>query len=263
MRGRRNRTSEPLSLFSLQDIITCLTGIMILIVLILALEAMMAPEERAVGVHVEVPDLAYMENRLQELQQKKMELLQTLARREPLDPTLTPADRVRKVIEMRQRLSFLEQLVRDQNLARQKLGEKQIPILNEVHRIREELKALRGENKKWAEIAVSAPNWVTFLPGKGMDKTPHLLVVDAHTVNVISLGEPDRSRQWNMQVNENSLKTLMTDANRTREYFIILLKPSGALTGLEMYQTLRKAGFNAGYDTLEEDALVLTPEVLL
>jgi hypothetical protein len=246
----------------LQDIITCLTGIMILIVLILALEAMLVPEEGAAGVHIEIPDVVFMQKRLEDLEKQKQDLLAELVRREPLDPELSPADRVRKVIEMRQRLTFLEGEVREQSLARQRLSQQQIPVLNELHQLREDSKALRDEDEKWEKVATSASNWVTFLPGKGVEKTAHLLVVDALEVKLISLGEPERNREWAVSSNSDSLAGLMRQADNTKEYFVILLKPSAAEIGLAMYHILRGAGFNAGYDTLEEDALVVAPEVI-
>lgn len=263
MRGRRDRgSSAPVSLFSLQDIITCLTGIMILIVLILAVEAIATPESQGRGVHIDLPSVEELEARFKALQEERDELVSQIGMRNPQADSLSAADKVRATLKLKQQRTDQIRQETALELSQEKQQERLMELLNRKHRRAEELEGLREEMESFNEKAMRATSMVRFLPGEGLDKTPHLLVSDRNGVQVLSLAEPIRDQAWSPALTERGLRRLLTDADTEKEYFVVILKPSGADLGLELYETIRTAGFQAGYDTLEENAWVLPSEVV-
>lgn len=262
MRGRRDRgSSAPVSLFSLQDIITCLTGIMILIVLILAVEAIATPDSQGRGVHIDLPSVKELDARFKALQKERDQLVSRIGMRRPQTDSMSAADKVRVVLKLKQLRADQIRKETALELSQAKQQERLMELLNRKHRRAEELEALRKEMESFIETVQRATSLVRFLPGDGLKKTPHLLVSDRNGVQVLSLMEPIRDQAWSPQLTERSLGRLLTDADTEKEYFVVILKPSGADLGLEIYETIRTAGFQAGYDTLEEDAWVLPSEV--
>jgi len=75
---RKKNNSIPISLFSFQDIITCLTGIMIVIVLVILLQLVDSVAQAAARVEHH-PEFQVMRNKLAELMQKEELLKKELA----------------------------------------------------------------------------------------------------------------------------------------------------------------------------------------
>lgn len=255
MRGRRNRQNSPMSLFSLQDIITCLTGIMILIVLILALEVIESPITETMQVQTHPQSNREMEVRIRERQQELRHLRGRLEVRENPMEIVLQAEQTRSLLQLQsERLTALQQEITslEQNSAQARR--------EQVHRNqrREALEQQLAEIQR--QVQGGEFQRVRFIPGQNSLRTPHLIEVSAAGVQVHSLSTPQRNRQWGHSQSVMELNRLMAEADRTSEFFVVMIKPSGIEAGMEIFRRLRLRGFEAGFDPLEESMTIVTGE---
>lgn len=249
-----------MSLFSLQDIITCLTGIMILIVLILALEAITSPEAYAslpADPSVRTEELIRMRNafelRLSHLQTEMHRLRLRLQAQDD------PVSLIRSAQDAMKELSVLKSEIKQKNQERERVTEElkqrkeDQGLLSQRHaELTEQLAALQRR------IQTGEFGRVRILPGANQRKTAHLLEVDGTNVKVLSLSEPRRDRSWSHAQNTVELSRLLDEANPIDEFFVVMIKPSGFTQGKEIFNRIESQGFEAGFDPLEEHMNVIT-----
>ncbi len=253
MRGKRNRESSPLSLFSLQDIITCLTGIMILIVLLLAVEAMNPSGESGAPAHVSKPTNPTLEP--PDLERMREDLLARM--RELEGSVVPPEDAVALVKSLRK--------MRDDTLADQAVTARQQGEVTALEKaateLRTELSRLESARNAAAEnlqklkdrLLAGTMRRVIIIPGEQNPKTAHLVEAHGTGFRIISLGVPMRNGSFRLSETETMVKQLLGNANPEKEYIVVMIKPSGVVHGMELVEALQQTPFQVGYDALEED----------
>ncbi len=254
--GRRRKSDEaPLSLFSLQDIITCLCGIMILLVLLLALHVS-ANRDKAKDLQSEKQsefDRAAIEAK--QLEDKRNEL----------------AQRLRERVEALQNIavgtvSHIQLEETERNKTRENEGvlatcEAEIARLNDesvslAAIIREETE-LRNETQAQLDVVQSElekrrTRTVALLPDDGMLKRPLLVQCSSNRVVVLRLSEPPQF-SWAPSEAAEQFISLTRKLDRSRDYFVIFMKPSGVEMAQKLIFVAGRAGFDVGYDALEEN----------
>lgn len=254
---KRSRKKTSFSLFSFQDIITGLCGIIILFVLIMLVDLVMRRDASSSGARdeaVEVVDktdelrneIAALKQELEAVRESvRSVIVATKDRAAPevaaeLDRELT--DKERKVAALVSQLIDLRTRVAAAQEADAK-SKKKIREMEETRRILEgKLAALR--NKKG----------VTLIPERGEFKAPVYLVLGRGGVEVLRPLGKDTYRKWLAFDNvKTGLARELGRLDHTTHTVVLLVRPSGAAQMQMIADMVRGCGFSYGRDPLEED----------
>ena len=259
----RTRKSSAFSLFAFQDIITSVTGIMILVTLTLALELLQrkegSPSQRTAEVVPQLRAAALAnEDEIRRLDQRLRQGLAALEQLAPIDD-----DQVRRQLADLQRLneeldkevkqlaqqgeSSLQRKTEIEAEKRRRASDSQTlqQLLAEVEAKRQQIEKLRKTNR------------TIFNPTPGQAKSPWLVEVDGEGFTVAPWGKaapPQRFR------NSSQLKSFAAGRNRDAEYFVLLVKPDGVEDFGRALHALREAGFDVGFDLLTASQTAIDPE---
>ncbi len=257
-RGRR-KAESPLSLFALQDIITCLMGIMVLVCLFLALQTIgkaNATPARSSGR----ADLIGLERERERLEAKRMAFLeqienaqaaqQVVSTLNPIEIAAATQSAQRENEELRKKIHQLKEVTTGKEAGQQEKTDKLERQKNKLGNLVEQL----GIEKKSAEFR--AMKKVAFIPDQNLSKTPYLVECSSISVRVVQW-ENHKEILWASSDAKTKFKEWLPSLNADRVYFVFMLKPSGVGIGMSLYHVGRDAGFDAGYDALEEDATIL------
>lgn len=229
--GRRKQGGVPVSLFSFQDIITSICGILILIVLMFAIELTRhksrSPEKK--GKTTLSEEIRRLEQELVAKQKAQED-----ARKEII---------AKGIMEYRKKLEDeLAQLRKE--LSRQEL---------ETERLRQMLATLveKREQMKKIVAAVTELAVVSFIPGKG-SKKPTL--VECSSTQIKVKGVEPRSFAANDQ--QTIARFFAEKIDKNTECLFLMLKPSAVDYAYDFAQDLRKSGFTVGWDAIEENVQI-------
>jgi myosin heavy subunit len=271
--SRRGRGGTPISLFAFQDIITSVTGIMILITLILALELIQktegSPQNRTNELTAELQQAtqqaatvqttvaatqAEIENIRASLAGSETELLATLK----VDSTkvsqqLQDLAELNKLLEAELAAStrqVQEAETASQSIEAEKDSKAQdhqtLESINEtVQQKIEELKKLRQANRVIFNTSQSGP------------KTPWLVELGADKILAAEAGKKGPPQSFATPV---AFVTWARKQNRASQYFVLLVKPATITQFETVRQALEKAGFEVGFDLLKADQTAIDPQ---
>lgn len=255
--------SAPFSLFAFQDIITSVTGIMVLVTLTLALELLQrtegAPAEKTAEV-VSQLQAAVLDN-----QDRIQQLNQRLARgKEALDK-LARFDRgqVRRQLEDLRKLNQeldqqMEQVAREREDALRRKRE----IEAEKRRRASDPQTLqellaRAEQRREQIEKLRKSNRTIFNPTPGQAKNPWLVEVSAESFTVAQWG---KSAPPQLFRSSGQLKSFVAGRDRGSEYFVLLVKPDGIENFARAHHVFREAGFDVGFDLLAASQTAIDSE---
>ncbi len=253
--SRRGRNTTKFSLFAFQDIITSVTGIMILVTLILALELLQrkekSPPKRTAQVTEQVLATVAKNNATMErLSEQLKEMQDETAKAAPYD-----IDRVGRQLEALGKLN--DQLDRELNglekqrsdvaqAAREAASTETIEeLVNKAKEKLEQLQELKDRNR------------VIFNPAAGQTKTPWLVEIDGKDFKVAKVGELAKPAVFS---SFNRFKTWAQARDKRSEYFVLLVKPEGIAAFDGARNALKQSGFDVGYDLLAADQTAIHPE---
>jgi hypothetical protein len=254
--GHRRKSDEaPLSLFSLQDIITSLCGILILLVLLLALHVS-ANQDKAKDLQSEKESefdraldeekrLEQRQNELSESVRARVEALQNLAGGTVSHIQLEEAERT-KMRDYESDLATCKAEI-------QRLGTESVAL---AETLREEAR-LRSETQKrldvvQGELEKRRTRLVAILPDDDVLKRPVLVQCSSNRVVVLRLSEPPQF-SWPPSEAVEQFRSLTRQLDRWRDYFVFFMKPSGVDVANKLEYWAKRAGYDVGYDALEED----------
>lgn len=222
MRGRRGGASSPLSLFSFQDIITGISGIMILIVLMMVLDLMNTK------VHgpppPPPPEVKDLKSEIAGLKKKIADLKNQVKKGDKkIKDFQTAKDEARRTKTLKDQLANL-------------------------------LKELAGLKTKLAECSV-----IFVLPVVSLtDKIPIMVVCSGKDIKakVLRQGEsiqnfplPQGTRQ--LPATSGFLKWALA-RDPKKEQFVFIFRPSAAPYGQALLKTIKSSGFVRGHEPIEE-----------
>ncbi|MEO2035402.1 MAG: hypothetical protein ABGZ35_25265 [Planctomycetaceae bacterium] len=256
MRSRGSGTA-PFSLFAFQDIITSVTGIMILITMLLALELVHnkanSPEVKTTEI-ADTVDQAVLQN------EREIERLEQIID-QGADVIRFDSETLRKRIEELRKASSELQLQNaslENELAsaetRQSQLDEQAQLISPetLVELQQELETARRELQK-----LKSSNRVIFNRPQGESKTPWLLEIEAGSIKVaeveksakpLKFATPEDFSGWASRQDSGSI------------YFVLLLKPSGVRIFGDLRETLQNDEFDIGYDLLAADQQAIDPE---
>jgi len=257
--SRRYTPSDTrISLFSFQDIITSITGIMVLIVLLLVLNMLNRKPQEMAPAHVHQSPKA-LRQEISELAKEVEKLRQQVG---------TGKARLARVCAM-----DADEMARNIAVekARQKWFETQIAQVNtdlstcrknaenaatEKEALEIELKEQKKALKK-AKVHVAC---VPFVSSMRTDKTPILVECSRFGINALVFGAAREKHEFNDPKSIEYLSALrhfltwVRTRRNANDAFVVLVKPSAAVYAMEVVKKLRTLGFDVGYEPFEEKA---------
>ena len=263
--SRRRRKSAPFSLFAFQDIITSVTGIMLVITMLLALELLertdASPPRATAAISKDLKQsIEAADREIDELEQRLKKKEERLAGAASVSPTqlrrqigdLEDANRRlrNRISQSRQRDQQTQDRVakvqqqQQQETSRQR-QQRLADLLQQASRKRQQLKKLRKSNR------------VIFNPAPGNPKTPWLVEISDRRLIVAESGVVARPRLF---ADVATFLDWARQQDSQSAYFVLLLKPDGIEPFREAKAGLDKAGFDIGFDLLSVGQTVIDPE---
>lgn len=260
--GRRS-SSPPISLFSFQDIITSVTGIMILVTLMLGLELIQrtvnAPPQKTAEITTAMETA--VENVVEEIEDLKQQLAAT--QQDVMELAgIDPEDLIRELKELEVVNRRLKEDVteserqsteadrRKKEAEAEKARRKNDPrtleeMTRETRRIEEELRKLKQSNR------------VIFNPAAGSAKQPWLVELSDRGFTVAEVGKVQPPSKF---ADLNAFHSWASKRDATNEYFVLLIKPTGVDSFPQITALLQQLKFDLGYDLLTANQIAIDPE---
>ncbi|MEI8078968.1 MAG: hypothetical protein WCH61_04990 [bacterium] len=256
MRRRRQKDEEAVSLFSFLDIITCVTGLMCFVMLIMALAFITRPPEAA--AEPDSPELARLNHEHDGLLADATKLREKL---------LHQNDRLREI-------GPLELAKVPEKLAAAR-GQEQA-LAKEIAQLAAALKGAQAQASQNGELTVAdnqrlvelmtrkaalenrlkdetLRNRLAFIPESSNGKRPILVQWSATEIKTKPLQSQEDMRIFsNTAQGIRELKTWIQGRRPELEYLVVLLKPSGIDSFGTDYGGLRSLGLDLGLEPLEE-----------
>lgn len=251
--GRRKKASAPFSLFAFQDIITSVTGIILLITMLLAIELVQnlnradaAPQEEKSSQVAQMLRHAVSESTAEMVRLQKI-----------LDETTTirfDADSLRrKLAEMKAAAGEMELQNEQIQTTQEKIDVRRTQqSLNAKDLSPEAIGNLVKEQEAIAQqiATMKESNRVIFNRPAGAAKTPWLVELNESSILAAEMGLAQSPQSF---ATADTFLQWVQDQERDSRYFVLLVKP----TTIETFSTIRKAlqdrHFDVGYDLLPSD----------
>lgn len=256
--GRKKKGGPAVSLFAFQDIITSVTGIMLLVTMMLALE-LVRRKEQAPPVQTERTsqslDEAVAANQ-RAIEQLQRELADDAALPEFDDETMR-----RKIAELNDKLAIASRQAAEIERRRSAVAEMQDRVADSSvstpspEQIEDDREQLQRTEQELEELHQS--NRIIFNRAIGESKSPWLIEVDGSGLRVAEVGVAAPPQSF---ADPTGLADWASMQDPGGVYFVILLKPSGILLFDPLKQELESIGFEIGYDLLDETQQAINPE---
>ena len=255
----------PISLFSFQDLITSLSGILILLVLLMAVEIAvrgvtskpnaqddLERNRRLVGLRAKAEALR---NRFRDLQASQQNGGAN-------DPLATAQESIRAELKF-------ETLQNDINRMRDAVSAIEKRLENarqEEKKVRKKSESLNAELEKLrsAQTLALTQRKMFVIPEEGAPKTAVIVECSGESVRA---GYIDRAVAPVIFTADESLNKVFGEyierLSSSSEYIVFMIKPSGVKAFKGLILTARAHKFDVGYDALEEDQYIeMGPEKL-
>jgi hypothetical protein len=254
MNRLRQGGSARISFFSFQDIITSVTGILILVTLLLSFSLRLdeEPEERRAEreLRERAEKLAQIERENTVLQQQRIEATK-----------LPNPEQVRVQVETLQKEALQTQAERERSQQeierlKQRITASTPPpeLRNEVSSLEkkvEELRAALAKEKTNANVLFIIPDPET----QRAEKRPVAVVVSGDRLKAQRVGGVGAQE---LAVDSTaSIRSVLRRYDPTREFVVFYFRPSGAKWFDSFRDEAKRAGFEVGYDAVEENKEVV------
>lgn len=262
--ARRRGNAPPISLFSFQDIVTSVAGIIIFLTLMMAVELIRAKEE-APAVRTEAMN-EQLETQIQQLQREIARLEgQRVAQQESLQTaaTLTTGEIDARVKESRQQIeqrraevASLAELKRKTALARERasaeIDSRQLDRQS-LESSRAAVEALRKQLKEFED------HDRLIYKNSETSKTAWLVELSGQRILAMRAGEQAVEKRFHDLA---GLREWIRDRDSSAEYVVLIIKPSGIDHFERLEQDFDGFGVDIGFDIIDESQTVLPTESL-
>lgn len=256
--GRKKKGGPAISLFAFQDIITSVTGIMLLVTMMLALE-LVRRKAKAAPVQTERTSQS-LDEAVAANQRAIQSLEQDLAKDLPL-PEFDDATMRRKIEELKRTNAIAAQQAAEMDRRRSAVEEMQdqvadsavsAPTPEQVAANRERLTTAERELEE-----LRRSNRIIFNRPVGESKSPWIIEVDSSGLRVAEVGVAAPPQSF---TDPSELADWASGKAVGAVYFVILLKPSGIPLFDPLKQDLESLRFEIGYDLIDESQQAISPE---
>jgi hypothetical protein len=266
--ARSRRRANPFSLFSFQDIITSVMGIILLAALLLAVELVTRKHGASPSTEISQVSSIVAEN-VSTIRADIAELKKELASMQ--NDSLAAAGTLVVESESRKKIAQVQSMRMQAELAKLTAYSKERGA--ELARVeatsfdrrdeRRKLELLEAEIRstiaELEELRSSDRLFYNAIPG--MSKESWLIDVSAENIRVGSLpiGQARQSpRLLHTFADVDAALEFMKDLSADGHYFLILVRPSGIDRFDELLTELRERRFDIGFDVIDEDQTVFT-----
>lgn len=275
--ARRKANGQPLSLFSFQDIITGVAGVMIFILMLLVVQLATRNSRAAAAQSQPTHSTSELEKSLREQQLHSQDLAQLIASKQTasavsktridlllgtkildLDKQLQDMQKNRLQLQsqLREAESALDRLQRENE--KSKTDNPSRSLMEKTESLREELKSTANEILEWQDE--------TRVNYKSDTTVKNLQLFDLHGsyFTLSKLPSDTKSRRVPFSTSEKSSQIA---ASMSQEYerlskelkdperrIVVLFRPSAAKHGSEVVRELRRLGFEVAMELLEAKA---------
>ena len=263
---RRRRTpSAPFSLFAFQDIITSVTGIMILVTLLIAIDLV---NRQADSPRVQTPRL---NEAIREQLQRTRTAIARLSRQLQHDIRGVNRDALLKPEVLKSKLKTLEQqnkqadrkslhlaevsLRKQKQL--QKIQQEQAKRSGDIAELRRLRKEIQQKKQKLAKLVQS--NRLIYNPAAitNRAKIPWLLELTGTTVRLARMGRRAPPRTFS---GEAAFEAWAANQTPSGNYFLVLFRPAATNAYQSVLDFLDEQGFQYGYDLIGGSKVVIDPK---
>lgn len=247
------RHGSPITLFSFQDIITGLCGLMILLVLIMLIDVIRrksTPEAAPIEL---MESYAELEAEIAELKAKFVQNEETLSSSVLTNvaatiesiPTkrLELSDQKKSILSLESRIAEQELLSKDRQAKKKALDE----MKREQERIRVALESA---------IAKYDKNMITLIPERGIAKIPVYVECSGSEITVHRPLHKRPSVTIPYRTGLEKVFEIANEMDRSTSYFLLLIKPSALGYAFKLKYELSERGFNIGIDPLLEESVL-------
>ena len=265
--SRRNRRYEaPVTLFSFQDIICGVTGILILVTLLLALDLARRPPTFGSSTADPSLDWVALQAQLEEAQKHQDELQARLSRSQASlaevtrDTMLTP-----NMLEtLQNKVNTLRQHVQQQQEANDQSEEAKSRLAALLAEAKQAGTALeqRAEQLRQQIALIRAKVRVTFIGGRADRRKPFLVECALNEVCVAEVDDAGDAHRVQQFSGPNAIRSFLTWAlsrDSDREWYVLLMRPDAAQDFDRMRQKLEGADFVLGWDVWPEVRSLFKP----
>ncbi len=258
MSRRRRSQGVNVSFFAFQDIITSVTGILILIVILLVL---MIQSPGVLDIPVERPNnltLAELEALIAEAKQKYIdfeELKQKTAGatdsqlkaeiqgiKDSLNADVDPRGK-----GLQAELEAAEKEVVEVEKEATKLEDEKEEIAGTVAEIKGEVDSKADGLAKALE---SSDIWLKI---GDSDKTPLPIVVDGAGIDVLDFADPEKKTRHTAGSMITEFSKIMDQSDSATSYFVFFVKPSGIANLQQFRAIVQQSDFSLGYSPINEE----------
>lgn len=250
---KRRSASSPISLFSFQDIITGLCGLLILFVLIMVIDLVMRrdsspplppePDRPMAEIQAEIADLREtLDNMRRQVEEMRRKLSVALSREKADEARKDLSEKDRELSNLLAETKELETRLEKALDAKAKSAEK----LKEMELARRNLEDSLDRLRK--------RNGITLIPERGYAKSPVFVVLGRGEVTVTAPldASPRRNTFPENRLGEGLLQALSGFRPETHSV-VLIVRPSGVNAMERAVNLVKELGFSFGRDPLEEN----------
>ncbi|MDR0609229.1 MAG: hypothetical protein LBG58_03900 [Planctomycetaceae bacterium] len=279
---RRRSNESPVSLFSFQDIIMSVVGIVILITLLLILKLIMqmslaeSVPESTVSVQELTEMIESLKLSLREIQDETAEMYKHKQESQIRLPTQDQMDTLQSVTErIDTEIKEIRQSIKIANQSLEELKQNRFLKLaeekeNQIKQLKELLEQLTEKNKELTQqqkdlqtkeyelrkknteldeilVAQNIPQ-ILISAQKSSDKTPYILIYGQNGIDIISIDGSIKQffSSW------NRFDSWLKNCNKDTEYFVLFVRPSKFDRYEEVLKGLQLKGFDVGLQVIGE-----------
>ena len=258
MSRRQQGTGAPISLFSFQDLITSLSGILILLVLLMAVEIAVKNVTSKPGAQDDLERtrrLVGLRAKVEALRNRFRDLRASQHNGGANDPLAIAQESIRAELKF-------ETLQNDSDKSRDAINamEKRLErARQEEKKVREKSESLSAELEKLrsAQTLALTQRKMFVIPEEGAPKTA---VIVECSENSVRAGYIDRPVAPVIFSADESLSKVFGEyierLSSSSEYIVFMIKPSGVKVFKSLILIARAHEFDVGYDALEEDQYI-------
>lgn len=257
--GRRKGNSVPFSLFAFQDIITSVTGIILLITMMMAVE-LVQNMQRAASAPQEQKSSAVEGTLRSAIQENTEEIVRLERLLEETNTIRFDADALRRrLANLSAATAALEQQTTRIELTQKDIEQRKAQLAEQSKEITPE--SIEKHSQEQREItqqieAMRQANRVIFNRPEGATKIPWLVELNADKILAAEMGA---SRPPQIFAGETEFLAWASNQNAGAVYFVILVKPDSIETFAALRQNLQVRQFEVGYDLLRADQTAIDP----
>jgi prefoldin subunit 5 len=265
---KRGRAGPPITLFSFQDIITSVTGIIILVALVLALELTLrkagSPAAQTTALVQELQ--AAIDQSLGELEHMR-EQLESGGKVVAELAGSSPEQVVHELTDLGEQLQQLDEQLRTLTLREQEA--RQAETAAQARRFERrgdtqklvDLRSRVAELKSDLEQLQTGHRWI-YNPVSASGKQAWLIQVDGQLLLIAPVGRPQKPIEFSDSTpaaRRTSLSRWCQTLSPQSDFLFLLVRPKGVEEFAPLEVELRAAGFDLGFDLLGEDQVAIDP----